>query len=340
MAVDPALLATYTSNVGASLKEDVSDIITNISPTEYPIQANIGSISVDNPEFFEWQLDTLNAARDNGEIDGFAFSALDNVLTTRTRLKAVCQIQARGFSVSDRQEEVSKYGLDSEISYQATLRGEELRRDCEKVITRPATPVDSADSTVPITAGIPSWLRTNTSRDGGGSDPGLTNGEPSSADPGDIDGTDRALSEADFLTVVGEIYDEGGNPDMVNVGRAVKQKWSQYMLSGNARSATQYQDQGRSPNSGIQVVGAVDYYVSDFGVLAIVPNRFSREDDVLILDTSLWELGTFRGYQLKENGRDGDKLDFFVVHDFCLISRNEAGSGVVADIDETTAMTA
>jgi len=339
MAVSPSLLATYTSNVGESLKEDVSDIITNISPTEYPIQANIGSISIDNPEFFEWQIDTLADARTNGEVDGFAFSDLDNTLTTRTRLKAVCQIQSRGFSVSDRQEEVSKYGLDSEISYQATLRGEELRRDCEKVITTPTTPVDSASGTAPLTAGIPSWLRTNTSRNGG-SDPGLTSGEPSSAAAGDIDGTDRALSEADLLTVIGEIYDEGGNPDMVSVGRTVKQRFSQYMLSGNARSATQYQDQGRSPNSGIQVVGAVDYYVSDFGVLAVVPNRFQREDDVLILDTSLWELGTFRGYQLKENGRDGDKLDFFVVHDFCLISRNEAGSGVVADIDETTAMTA
>lgn len=331
-----AVTANYSSTVSSSLREDLSDIITTIDPVETPIQANIGQIDISNPEGYEYQIDSLAAASTAGLEDGFAFSDLSSAVSTRTRLKSRAQIQAKGISISGRLQETDKAGVEDEIAYQLALRSEELSRDCEASICTFRTPVASASGTAPLVAGIPTWIRTNTDYDAGGAAPTLSGGEPVVGTAGSA----RALDESLFLALLGGCYDAGGNPDMVSVGRAVKQLMSQYFFTANARIATQYQEHGKSPSEGLQVVGAVDYYVSDFGVLAIVPNRFQRASDVLILDTSLWELGTFRSYQVKEIGTNGDSEEYMILHDFTLVSRNEAGSAIFADTSTTAAMIA
>lgn len=336
----PVLTANFSSTVSSSIREDLSDVITTIDPTECPITANIGRVDVDNPEGYEWQTDSLASASDAGVTDGFAFSSLGDSVTTRARLLARCQIQAKGFTISKRLEQTDKAGLDSEVSYQIAMRSEELKRDAEAAITSLRSPVASASGTAPLVAGIPSWLATNTERSAGGNDPTIASGEPVAV-TATVDGTaTRALDESLILGVLGGIYDNGGNADMISVGRAAKQAMSSFFFSGSARIATQYQDHGKSPASGLQVVGAVDYYVSDFGVLAIVPNRFQRARDCFILDTSLWEMGEFRGFEVQEIAPDGDRYNYQIVHDFTLVSRNEAGSGIFADVDGTAAMVA
>lgn len=332
----PALTANFSTEVSGSLREDFSDIVTVIDPTETPIQANIAQTDISNPEGYDYQIDNLNTASTAGQTDGFAFSALGDSVTARIRLKSRAMIQARGFTISDRLEATDKAGADSEIANQLALRSEDLKRDCEASITTFRTPVASASGTAPLAAGIPTWIRTNRSFGATGADPTLSGSEPVVG----TDGTPRAVDESIFLDLLGQCYDSGGNPDMVSVSRAVKQVMSQYFFTTNARIATPYQDHGRSPSSGIQVVGAVDYYVSDFGVLAIVPNRFQRSTDVLILDTSLFELGVFRGYQVRQMGIDGDRESYMILHDFTVISRQEAGSACFADASGSTAMVA
>ena len=330
-----ALTANYS--VPNALREDFSDIITTIDPTETPIQANIAQTDISNPEGFEWQIDALNTQVLTGLEDGFAFADATDGVTVRTRLLSRCMIQAKSIEISNRLEETEKAGVDSEISYQLALRSEDLKRDCEGAITDFATPIVSASGTAPKTAGIPTWIRTNTSYGATGAAPTLSGKEPVVGTAG----TARALDESIFLDLLGGCYDSGGNPDMVSLGRAAKQKFSQYMFTTNARIATQYQDQGARPAAGLQVVGAVDFYVSDFGVLAIVPNRFQAQStDMLILDSTLWELGVFRGYQVQEMGKAGDNERFLILHDFCLISRDEAGSAIFADIDTSLDMVA
>lgn len=336
-----SLTANYTGNVSNSLREQLSDIMTIIDATETPVQANIGQVDVDNPEGYEWLVDGLNTVSAAGVEDGFAFADITpgggTDVTIPSRRLSRCQIQVRAINISNRYEETDKAGRDSEISYQLALRSEDLKRDCESAITTNRTPVASASGTPPLTAGIPTWIETNADYGATGSAGGLSGREPTEGTAG----TARALNESAFLDLVGGCYDEGGNPDMVVLGREAKQRFSQYMFGGSARIATQYQDQGRAPSAGLQVVGAVDFYVSDFGVLAIVPDRFlNQNSDMLILDTSLWEIGTFRGYQVQEMGLDGDRQRFFILHDFCLIARDEAGSALYADIDPTAAMVA
>lgn len=346
-----AITVQANFNLTDSLRENFSNIITNIDPTERPLQANIGRQTIENPEFFDWQVDSLDAAdTDNAYADGAVYEATsqgrsgsldaENDSTTPDKLRAVCQIARRHVSISRRAQRSSKAGMGDTVQYQLVRRGQELLNDREAILLFPNTPASAGASTIPECAGLPSWLKTNTDRNSG-SDPGLTNGEPSSADAGDIDGTLRALSEADLLDVMEGIYtnsSSGGGNQIIMVGPTVKRRISNFLLSGNSRSATQYQDQGKSPRSGVTVVGAVDYYVSDFKVASIVPNRFQRERDVFVLDPNLWEVGIFDDLEIIEQGIDGDKEDFMLLTDFTLISRDESGSGVVADVQETSAM--
>lgn len=333
-----ALTANFSSQVSNSLRENFSDIVATIDPTEVPVQANIGRIEISNPEGYEHQLDSLNTPTNAGFEDGFDFEDLTSALTTRVRLKMRAQVQAKAIKISNRLEETDKAGVDSEISYQLARRAEDMRRDCENTITTLREPVPSAAGIAPLTGGIPSWLTTNVDYNtqnaptlGADGEPNWTAGTA----------TARGITETALLALLRGSYDAGGNIDMWSVSPAVKQLMSLFFFTANARIATQYQDAGAKPGRGLQVVGAVDFYVSDFGVIAIVPNRFHNDPaDIFMLDTDMWEIGTFRGYEVHEMGLMGDYQSYMLVHDFGLVSRDEAASALFAEASQTIAMAA
>lgn len=327
-------LATQGDNV----REDLTDVIYNISPTETPFQANIGRGSA-KQTLHEWQIDELAAVdTGNAAVDGADFGTDSS--DEAQRIGVYAQISIKYLAVSRRANIVNKAGRKSELAYQIAKKGKGLRRDVEAIATLNQATLAGNSTTASLTAGLGAWMATNTDRGATGADPALSNttyGQPTTAA---TDGTIRALSEATLLTVLKDAYVEGGSPNMIMVGPTMKQKVSNYMFGTSARIATQYQDQGKSNRGGVSVVGAVDVYVSDFTVLDIVPNRFQRERDVWVLDTEFWEICYLDGYKTETIAKIGDAERRHILVDWCLKSRNEAASGVVADIDSTTAMVA
>ena len=326
---------------GDNVREDLTDVIYNISPTEVPFQANAGRGSMSNT-LHEWQIDELAAVDPaNAAIDGADFGS--DASDPAQRIGVYAQISIKYLAVSRRANIVNKAGRKSELAYQIAKKGKELRRDVEAIATANQATLAGNSTTASLTAGLGAWVRTNTNRGTGGTDPALSNttyGEPTTA-AGDATALNlRALSEATLLSILKDCYDAGGNPNMIMVGPQMKQRFSTYMFTSNARIATQYQDQGANPRGGIQVVGAVDVYVSDFTVLDIVPNRFQRERDVWVLDTEYWELSYLDGYKTETIAKIGDAERRHILVDWGLCSKNEAASGLVADIDETAAMAA
>ena len=322
-----------------NVREDLSNVIENISPTEVPLQANAGRANADNT-LTEWQIDEL-AAPDTGNaaIDGADFGADSS--DPSQRIGVFCQISIKYLAVSRRANIVNKAGRKSELAYQIAKKGKELRRDVEAIACLNQATLQGNSTTASLTAGLGAWIATNSARGAGGADPalsGTTFGQPTTAA---TDGTQAALSEANILQVLRQSYIEGGNPNMIMVGPTVKQRISNYMFdqaNPQARAATQYQDQGPVNRGGVSVVGAVDVYVSDFTVLDIVPNRFQRERDVWILDTEYWDIAYLDGYKTETIAKIGDAERRHILVDWALVSRNEAASGVVADVDETAAM--
>lgn len=327
-------LATQGDNV----REDFTDVIYNISPTEVPFQANAGRGNADST-LHEWQIDELAAVdTGNAAIDGADFGVDSS--DEAQRIGNFCQISIKYIAVSRRANIVNKAGRKSELSYQIAKKGKELRRDVEAIATLNQAALQGNSTTASLTGSLGAWLSTNTDRGVGGTDPalsGTTFGQPTTAAG---DGTPRALSEADMLALLRDAYIQGGNPNMMMCGPTVKQLFSNFMFTAGARIATQRQDQGPVNRGGVSVIGAVDVYVSDFTVIDVVPNRFQRERDFWILDTEYWEIAYLDGYKTEAISKIGDAERRHILVDWNVKSNNEAASAVLADVDETTPMVA
>ena len=323
---------------GDNVREDLTDLIYNISPTEVPFQANAGRGNADNT-LHEWQIDSLdNVDLSNAAVDGQDF--VNPTLNAASRIGNYLQISIKYLNISRRANIVNKAGRRSEVAYQLAKLGKELRRDVEGIATQNDAAVQGTNAIASETGSLRSWIATNTVRGAGGADPALSNGTFGEPTTGPTDGTQTALTETNILQVLRECYIQGGNPNMMMCGPTVKQRFSNYMFdpSSNARIATQRQDQGPVNRGGVSVIGAVDVYVSDFTVIDVVPNRFQRERDFWILDTEYWEICYLDGYKTEVIAKVGDAERRQILVDWCVASHQEAASGVVADVDETTAM--
>ncbi len=346
---DGALSRHGLGSPGANdnVREDLTDIIYNISPTERPLHQNAGRADAAS-DLHDWLIDRLaDAVNDNAHIDGDDFQAEGDttpaapsggvnqgvLINGGDRLGNQQQISRKDIVVTRRANIVRKAGRRSELNYQIAKAGRELQRDCEFSATANQFAVAGSNTIAPRTAGVPAWLTSNTDRGVGGADPTLSSATFGTPNAAATDGTLRALSEATLLGIIGSQYVAGGDPDMVMLHPLIKQRFSQYMFSVGARIATQYQDAGPKPSKGLTVVGAVDVYVSDFGVLDIVPNRFQRTRDVFVLESEMWAISYLDGYHIERIGKTGDSEKRVLLVDWGVESRNQEASGIVADVD-------
>ena len=207
-------------------------------------------------------------------------------------------------------------GRGDEMDYQVVKRSKELKRDMEKALLDNNAQVAGNATTARELAGVESWIATNTSAGATGADP---TGDGTDAR---TDGTQRAFLEADLKSVLQACAEEGGEPDTIMVGTFNKQALSGF--TGNATRTTDSSDQ--------KLNTAVHVYVSDFGELKVVFNRFQRARSALVLDTSMWAMSTLRNFSSWDLAKTGDTTRKQILCEYTLESRNEAASGIVADL--------
>ena len=118
--------------------------------------------------------------------------------------------------------------------------------------------------------------------------------------------------------------DDGGNPDTVMVGPKNKQVMSTF--TGGATKFDRSEDE--------TVYAAFDVYVSDFGRLNVVPNRFQRERDGLVLEMSMWKMAWMRSPRNEPLAKTGDSDHRLIIQEGTLESKNERASGIVADLED------
>lgn len=324
---------------GDDVREQLSDLITNISPTDFPFMDMLGQGETSKSDLCEWLEDSYAAPNgSNAHIDGDEFSA--DALNDTERMQNYHQILKQQILVTRRANKLTKAGRKKELAYQLTKVGYEQKRDKETILTGNQAALAGNSTTAPLTATLGAWLRTNTDRDAGGSDPTLSNttyGFPNAAAG---DGTVRAVTQTLFLDGVQNCFREGGEPSCIMVGVEVKRRFSNYLFSSDSRVATQYQDFGTNPRGGVTSVGAVDYWVTDYGRFEIVPNRFSRERDVWILDKKSWDISYIDKYLIEELDQSGDAQKRHIITDCALMCRNQNANAVIADVNSAVAITA
>ena len=310
---------TFSTYAAIGNREDLSDVVYRIDPTETPFLSGIARETATAVNH-EWQTQALAAASgSNAQLEGDDISA--DAATPTVRLGNICQISRKSAQVTGTQQAVIHAGRANELDYQVMLKGKELKRDMETVLvgTNQAKAAGNT-TTARTTASVLSWIKSNTNKGtaGGAADPSAADGTGTRTD-----GTQIAFTEARLKDVLSKCWTAGGNPDVIMTGAFNKQTFSTF-----TGRATPMED-----TKSKKIVASVDAYESDFGRLKVVANRFQRARDVLVLEMDKWAMAPLKGRNMLSIplARTGDSERRAVVTEYALVARNEKASGGVFD---------
>ncbi len=314
-------MATYQTYTAIGQREDLMDVIYNIAPTETPFMSSIGKTSA-TARLHEWQTDTLAAAvTTNAAIEGA--TATSASITPSVRVGNRTQISQKTIAISGTLETVNKAGRRSEKAYQLAKASSELKRDMEATLLSNNVAADGDGSTTARTlGGLQTWLSSNYSGGSGGSAGGLGTTARTT-------GTDRAFTATLLNTVMQSAFTNGGSPTMLFVTPAQK-----VVASTFTGIATRYRDV--PSNQQAQIINAADVYVSDFGIIQIVPDRFipnaDNDDCAFLVDTEMAAVSYLRPFQTNELAITGDATNTQLLVEYTLQVNNQAAHGIIADL--------
>lgn len=304
------------SRVG--IREDLSDIIFNISPTDTPFVSAIGKGTADNT-YTEWQTDSLVSANPNNyTIQGDDLA--NESRPTTTRVGTYTQIFKKVVGTSSTAQAVKTAGRANEHNYQMAKAGKELKRDMEARFLGNYASVAPTASVAGQTAGALAWLTTNVSRGATGASGGFSGGVVAAA----TNGTQRTFTETLLKTMIAASWNSGGEPTMAIMSLTQKQ-----VAAGFAGLATARRETG---DKKLTIVAGADVYVSDVGEIRLVPDRFASTRDAIIVDPSLWTIATLDPLHREKLAKTG-LADREVLYCECALKcGNEAGNSVIADL--------
>lgn len=315
-------MATFQTYQSIGNREDLSDVIYSISPTDTPFMSSVGKTKA-TAVYHEWQTDSLAAAAQNAVVEGADASSLTVSPTTRVGNRT--QISQKTVQIAGTQEAVDKAGRKSEKAYQLAKASAELKRDMEKIFLDNNAAVTGNASTARELGSLQAWINSNKDLGSGGS-------AGSAGTTARTQGTDRAFTETILKNVIKQTYESGGNPTILMTTPTQKQVVSAF--AGIA--AQRYMAPADKPST---IVGAADVYMSDFGTLSVVPNRFmtGESDDgeqAFVIDPEYAAIAYLRPFQTNELAKAGDSDKTQLLVEYTLEVKNEAAHGIAADLAE------
>ena len=314
-------MAEYRTYTAIGQREDLSNTIYNIAPTETPVVSSIGKTKA-TATYHEWQTDTLAAASAEGLVEGADATGASDTPTERVGNKT--QIQGKTVHISGTLDAVDKAGRKTETAYQLAKAGQELKRDMEKTILGN---VAQSNGTAGLLGSIQSWLGSNFVTMTDGVAPVDANGTNARTEGS----TAAAFTEEKLKEVVKSCFVNGGNPTILVVPPTQKQVVSTFAGIAEQR----YQAPAAKATT---IIGAADVYLSDFGTLSVVPDRFMTADttpdaeQALVLDPTMASIATLRPFESNLLAKTGDSEKHQMLVEYTLQVSNEKAHGIVADL--------
>ena len=317
-------MATFQTYQSIGNREDLSDVIYNISPTDTPFMSSVGKTKA-TAVYHEWQTDALAAAvGNNAAVEGADATSL--TVTPTARVGNRTQISTKTVQIAGTQESVDKAGRKSEKAYQLAKASSELKRDMEKTLLSNNVAAAGNSTTARTLGGLQAWLNTNAVLGSGGT-------AGSGGTTARASGTDAAFTEAMLKSAVKQAFVQGGNPTVLMVTPTQKQ-----VVSGFAGIAAQRYE--APSNKASTIIGAADVYLSDFGTVSVVPNRFMTADSgdggevAFVLDPEYAAVAYLRPFQTNELAKTGDSEKTQLLVEYTLEVKNEKAHAIIADLAE------
>ena len=284
-----------------AIREDLSDVIYDISPTDTPFMSSIaGKGSVSNT-LFEWQTEALaSAVINNYHVEGADAGTAATTVTARVTNQT--QISKKVVEVSGSHEAVNNAGKKSELAHQLAKASKELKRDMEGSLLADNAAAAGNATTARETRGAAHWITTNVTDAG-------------------TSGTNAAMVEADVLAAAEAVWTAGGEASTILLGATNKKLIT--AMSGRADAIRSVAD------NNMTIQNSVDVYVSDFGTYNIIMDRFCDQDVVYFLDHDMWSVDYLRDFQTVDIARAGDGEKKMLLVEYGLRCGNEAANAKI-----------
>jgi hypothetical protein len=307
--------AASTYDLVAGDREDIADIIYDVSPVETPGLTRFKKNKAE-ATYHEWLVDSLTSAGTNYVIEGD--EATTDAADAKTKRGNYTCISDKSPLVTGTQEKINKVGIDSEMAYQMEKQMKALKRDVEKMIWDNNARAAGNDSTAREAAGMPAWLITNLSKAG---DATAATGDGTDAF---TTGTTRALTESLVEAALALAWDSGGSPTWASLGSFQKRKFAAF--TGNTSRTQEVKSSGKLVNS-------VDVYVDPLGnEIELVPNRHCVAGIITFVDPAYVKFSTLRNFFSQNLAVTGDYLRKQILVEWTLEVCNEKAHAMVTDL--------
>lgn len=299
-------MTQYVTYDMVGIKEDISDVISNITPTKTPFQSMIGVEKVMN-KYFQWQEDDLRDVAVNAKVEGF--TAVDSARTPTTMRNNYTQILSDTIKVSGSADAVSAYGRAKESAYQMAKVSAELKRDLEHAFVGMENAAVAGDSSTAREMAsyfnqVDATMFTYT---------GATSTKP---------------DEADVLGALQDCYTEGAEPNTLMVTPTNSLEIADFAYKSRAGTSL---ERSREMGAGKTIVNVVDVYVSPFGQVKVVLNRFLLAKRSLVFDPAMWKKCVLRNWFRETLAKTGDNVSMMICGEFSLKHKNYLASAVIEE---------
>lgn len=320
MAV-PTNTVQRVSRVG--VREDLHDKISILANEDFPFMSNIGSGSTSNT-YFEWQVDDLAAADPtNKVIDGDDVSA--DAYPATTRLGNYVQTMDKVVQLSTITQQVNHAGRHTSMGAARAKKYRELKRDMESRLCGNYAAVPPASGTAHETAGAAAFIRTNGSGGTGYTAATLSGTTSGYVNAAAVNGTLRNFTETLLKDAHKDCREAGGKPDLLILSPALKQTFSTFVGVAEHRKAAPDSKPGT-------IIGAMDFYIGDFGKIAAVDSIYTTGRDALLIDREYWSVNYLQKFKNETLAKTGHSDKEMVSVTFGLFCENEKANAKIADI--------
>lgn len=281
-------------------KEDVSDYISMLSPTDTPFLSSIKTESVHNT-LYQWQEDSLRAVAKNAKLEGA--DATDTNRDQPVMRSNGTQILEETFKVSGTADAVKTYGRDKATAYETMKTGKLVKMDLEhSLVGTGQTYVQAAAAVAGEFAGVQAQIAATTT----------------------VDAASAALTEDMVIEAQEKQYDAGAEAStlMIKPSDAV-------IVAGWATNATRSREVGPSDK---KLTNVINVYESPFGTVRVVKNRRLRATDAILYDAKHWKLAVLRNWFREKLAKTGDADRYMLLGEFGLKHSNREATALITNL--------
>lgn len=323
-----------TDNVGAvdtsppakgGERQDLWDVVTRIDPADAPFMNNSPK-GTGTAIIHDWTVQELAAVDTTAQLEGDDVAAAGTASTAADRFYNYMMIFRRDYKVSDTMDSVDHAGHAAMSIRQRTLKALELRRDVESGLM--SSNIRVASGAAREASGLGTWMVNSVG--------GPTNFAPPTGDGSDAftTGGAEALTLAKIDAVLELTYAEGGQPNLMYFPPSEKVKFSKLDLTASANTIAASNRFNMTAREPATYIGAVDVYLSDFGTLEAVIDRFQPVDVLYLVDNRHLAYVSLRGRNFKNEplSKIGDSERGMVITEFTLRVNAPKAHGAVFDL--------